>query len=98
MLLKSAIIDIRKYLGIPEAGLGSEKEALAWYRDHFKQAKGEDLQGTFGFHYNHRSRLIDFEYKISFNSLQIYAPQPLDDAVPLDNKALTLASETDIPY
>jgi len=97
MLQKSAIIDIRQRLGISEGGLLSEEEALAWYRNHFRQAKGKDMKGTFGFQYDPRSGLIDFEYKASSNLLQIYAPQPLDDAVSLDKEVLTLAKEMNVP-
>jgi len=97
MLRKSAIINIRQRLSIPEGGLSSEEEALAWYRKHFRKAKGEEPKGTFGFQYDYHSGLIDFEYKASSNLLQIYAPQPLDEAVPLDKVALSLAKALNMP-
>ena len=52
MLHKIVIIGVRKRLGIPEAGLLGEKEALAWYREHFRQAKSVEFKGAFGFHYH----------------------------------------------
>jgi len=97
MLQKTAIVDIRKRLGIPDEGLPSEKEALAWYRNHFRQTKGEKMKGAFGFHYDRRSGLIGFGYETGPNSLQIYAPQPLDNEVPLDKEVITLVKELDIP-
>lgn len=97
MLQKSAIINIRQRLSIPEGGFSNEEEALAWYRKHFRKAKGEEPKGTFGFHYNYHSGLIDFEYKASSNLLQIYAPQPLDEAVPLDKEVMALSKELKWP-
>ena len=98
MLQKNAIIDIRQRLDIPEDGFLGEEEALAWYREHFRKAKGEKPEGTFGFQYDHHSGLIDFEYKVRSNLLQIYAPQALDDAVPLDKEAMALSKELELPY
>ncbi len=63
MLWETAIIGVRKCLGIPDEGLPSEGEALAWYREHFKQTKGEEMEGTFGFQYDQRSGLVNFEYE-----------------------------------
>lgn len=97
MLRKKAIIGVRKHLSIPDEGLPGEKEALAWYRNHFRQTKGEKMKGAFGFQYDRRSGLIDFEYETGPNFLRIYAPQPLDNEVPLDKEVMTLAKELDIP-
>ena len=63
MLHKSAIIKSRQRLGIPPEGMTSEKEALIWYQNHFRRAKGTDTKGKFGFRYDPRSGLIDFEYE-----------------------------------
>ena len=97
MLQKSAIIDIRQRLGISEGGLLSEKEALAWYSSHFRQATGSEMKGKFGFQYDPRSGLVNFAYKLGRDFLQISVPQPLDDAVPLDKEVLTLAKEVNVP-
>ena len=97
MLHKTVIIKIRQRLGIPHKGMISEKNALAWYRNHFRQAKGEDMKGTLGFHYEPHSGLIAFAYEVSSDSLRIYLPQPVDIAVPLDKEAVTLAEELDLP-
>ncbi|MBA7486327.1 hypothetical protein ES707_21885 [subsurface metagenome] len=97
MFQKNTIIDIRQRLGISEGGLLSEKEALVWYRNHFRQAKGKDMWGTFGFQYDPWSGLVNFAYKLGRDFLQISAPQPLDDTVPLDREVLTLAKEMNVP-
>ena len=96
MLQRTAIIKTRQRLGIPDEGLLSEKEALAWYREHFRQTKGEEMKGTFGFQYDQRSGLIDFEYEAGPEFIQIHAPLPLDNAVPLDKEVITLAKELNI--
>ena len=97
MLQKTAIIKTRQRLGIPDEGLPSEGEALAWYGEHFRQTKGGEMRGTFGFQYDQRSGLIDFEYEAGSDFLQVYAPQPLDNEVPLDKEAITLAEELNMP-
>jgi len=97
MLQKNAIINIRQRLGIPEGGLLGEEEALAWYREHFRQAKGEEMKGTFGFQYDHWSGLINFEYEAGSDFLRVHAPQLLDDEVPLDKEVITLAKELNMP-
>ena len=61
MLYKTAIIEIRKRLSIPEEGFPNEDEALVWYKEHYHQAKGKDFGGTFGFQYDRRSGYINFE-------------------------------------
>ena len=96
MLQKSAIIEIRQRLGIPEEGFALEDEALAWYKDHYYRAKSEDYKGAFGFQYDSRG-YVDFEYEIGQNFLKIYSPHPLNDAVPLDREALILAKDSNIP-
>ena len=97
MLQKTAIIKTRQRLGIPDEGLLSDKEALAWYRGHFRQAKGEEMKGTFGFRYDQRSGLIDFEYETGPEFIRIHAPLPLDNTVPLDKEVITLAKELNMP-
>ena len=97
MLQRTAIIKTRHRLGIPDEGLLSEKEALAWYREHFRQTKGEEMKGTFGFQYDQRSGLIDFEYKAGSDFLQVHTPQPLNNEVPLDKEVITLAKELNMP-
>ncbi len=97
MLHKTAIIGARKRLGIPEEGLPNEKEALAWYREHFRQTRGKEMKGTFGFQYEQRSGLIDFEYETVPEFMKIHAPLPLDNTVPLDKEVITLAGELNMP-
>jgi hypothetical protein len=96
MIHKSAIIKIRKRLGIPQEGFLSDKEALAWYRDHYYQTKGNKFSGTFGFLYDRRSGYIDFEYEIDPEYLKVYVAHPLDNEVPLDREARVLAEEINI--
>jgi len=96
MLHKTAIIEIRKRLSIPEEGFPNEDKALVWYRDHYHQAKGKDFRGTFGFEYDHSSGLVNFKYEIGPDSLKIYATYPLDEAVPLDREAQSLANKLNI--
>lgn len=98
MLRKTAIIGVRKCLGIPDEGLLNEEKALVWYREHFRQTKGEEMKGTFGFQYDQRSGLVNFEYEAGPNFLQVYAPQPLDNEVPLDKEVIALAKELNMPY
>ena len=97
MLRKTAIIGARKCLGIPDEGLPSKEEALAWYREHFRQFKGEEMKGRFGFQYDQRSGLVDFEYEAGPEFIQIHAPLPLDNTVPLDKEVITLAKELNMP-
>jgi hypothetical protein len=97
MLLKTAIIDIRKRLGIPSEGLPSEKEALVWYREHCYCAKGVKFKGLFGFHYQPFQGMFEFDYQSSPDKFSISAPYPLDPEVPLDKAAITLAEELAMP-
>ena len=97
MLHKNAIIGVRERLGIPEEGLPNEKEALAWYREHFKQAKGVEFDGTFGFHYQPFQSMFEFDYQSSPDKFSISVPSPLDHEVPLDREVITLARELNIP-
>jgi hypothetical protein len=97
MLRKNAIIGGRKHLGIPEEGLPSEKEAQAWYREHFKQTKGVDFQGSFGFHYQPFQGMFEFDYQSSLDKFSISVPCPLDNEVPLDKEALSLAKKLNLP-
>jgi len=97
MLQKTAIIEIRKRLGIPEGGFPREKDALVWYRKHYYQAKGVDYKGTFGLQYDYWSGLINFEYEVGHNYLKIKVPSPLDIAVPLDKEAGIIAQESNVP-
>jgi hypothetical protein len=94
---KTAINGVRKRLGIPEEGLPSEKEALAWYREHFRQAKGMEFKGSFGFHYQPFQSLFQFDYQSSPDKFSISIPYPLDNEVPLDREVITLAEELNIP-
>jgi hypothetical protein len=97
MLQKNAIIGGRKRLGIPEEGLPGEKEARAWYREHFKQAKGAEFQGSFGFHYQPFQGMFEFDYQSSLDKFSISAPSALDQEVPLDKEVISLATKLNIP-
>lgn len=97
MIHKSAIIKIRRRLGIPQEGFSSDKEALAWYQDHYYQAKSKKLGGTFGFQYDRQSGYINFEYEIKPDYLKVYVAHPLDNEVALDSEAMILAEEINIP-
>jgi hypothetical protein len=94
---KIVTIKTRQRLGIPKEGLPSEKEALAWYREHFRQTKGEKMKGTFGFQYEQWSGLIKFEYESGPEFIHIHAPLPLDNTIPLDKEVITLAKELNVP-
>ena len=97
MLHKTAIVEIRKRLDIPEEGFSNEDEALAWYRDHYHQAIGKKFKETFGFQYASSSGLVDFEYDMGPNYIKIYKPYPLDETIPLDRDALSLANSLNAP-
>jgi hypothetical protein len=97
VLHKTAIIDMRKRLGISEEGLPNEKEALAWYREHFRQARGIEFKGTFGFHYQPFQRLLEFDYQSSPDKFSISVPYPLDHEVPLDKEVIILAKKLNLP-
>jgi hypothetical protein len=97
MLQKNAIIGGRKRLGIPEEGLPNEKEALAWYREHFKQAKGVEFKGSFGFHYQPFQGMFAFDYQSSIDKFSISAPSTLDQEVPLDKEVISLATKLNMP-
>jgi hypothetical protein len=97
MLQKSAIIEVRQRLGIPEDGFPIKALALMWYRNHYKRVTGKQFKGNFGFQYDYSSQVVDFEYDLGLDSMKIYIPAPLDEAVPLDKEALSLASEEKVP-
>jgi hypothetical protein len=90
---KTAIIKIRKRLGIPEEGLPSEAEALAWYGERFYRAKGIKFNGSFGFHYIPFQGKFDFDYQSGPDKFLISAPYPLDAEIPLDKEVITLTEE-----
>ena len=97
MIRKSAIIKIRKRIGIPVKGFVDEGKALIWYRQHYHQAKDKRFSGTFGFQYDLRSGYINFEYEIEQDFFKVYTPHPLDNAVPMDREAIILADKINIP-
>jgi hypothetical protein len=97
MLQKSTIIRIRQLLGIPQEGFSSNEKALSWYRDHYRQIKGKDFTGSFGFQYDNRSGYVDFEYEITQDFFKINGTSPLDNEVSLDREAITLLKEVKIP-
>jgi hypothetical protein len=97
VLHKTAIIDIRRRVGIPEEGLPNEKKALAWYREYFRRARGIEFNGTFGFHYNPFQGMFEFDYRSSRDKFSISVPYPLDHEVPLDREALSLAKKLNLP-
>ncbi len=96
MLQKSAIYEIRHQLGISKRGFPTEAEALSWYRNHYRQTKGEDYEGTFGFRYDARG-YVSFEYEMRPNFIKVYAANPLDCTIPLDREAMMLAKGANIP-
>jgi len=97
MLHKTAIIDIRERLGIPKDGFLTEGEALAWYREHFRQTKGVEFKGSFGFHYQPFQSLFEFDYQSGPDKFSISIPYPLDHGVPLDRDVISLAREINMP-
>jgi hypothetical protein len=97
MIHKTAIINIRRRLGIPEEGLTYKAEALAWYGEHFYRAKGVKFKGSFGFHYIPFQGKFDFDYQSSPDKFSISAPYPLDPEIPLDKEVITLAGELAMP-
>ncbi len=97
MIHKTAILEIRHRLDIPEAGFPDEKKALRWYKDHFQRSKGINFRGSFGFRYEPMSDIFDFEYKSSPKGLWIASPYPLDQEVPLDREVAYLANEAKVP-
>jgi len=97
MIHKTAIISIRKRLGIPEEGLPSEAEALAWYKKHFYRVKGIKFNGSFGFHYRPFQSMFEFDFQSSPDKFSISVPYPLDAEIPLDKELVTLAKELVMP-
>lgn len=97
MLHKTAIVGVREHLGIPEEGLPGEKEALAWYGEHFKQAKGVEFKGSFGFQYKPFQGMFKFDYQSSLDKFSISAPSALDQEVPLDKEVISLAKKLNMP-
>ena len=97
MIYKSAIIKIRKHLGIRVKGYSLESKALAWYKKHYFQATGKAFNGSFGFRYSRISGYVDFKYEIGKDFIKVYSVHPLDNIVPLDREAMKLATDTKIP-
>jgi hypothetical protein len=96
MLHNTAILEVRRHLGIPEEGFPSKQEALAWYKEHYYQAKGKVFNGNFGFRYNSQSEYVDFEYDLNPDYIKIYKPYPLDEEVALDREAKSLANKSGV--
>jgi hypothetical protein len=97
MMHKTAIISIRKRLGIPDDGLPSDVEALAWYGEHFYRAKGVKFTGSLGFRYIPSQGKFDFYYQGNPDSFSVSAPYPLDSEIPLDREVITLAGKLVVP-
>lgn len=97
MLLKTAIIEIRKQLGIPVEGFPSEEVALAWYKKHYDTAKGRHFINYFGFHYDRLTGYVTFQSETKPHSFRIYKARPLDSSVALDKAAIQLVKEEKIP-
>lgn len=97
MLQKSAIIEARQRLDIPEDGFPIKALALMWYRDHYKRVTGKQFKRNFGFQYDYSSQIVDFEYDLGLDSIKIYIPAPLDATIPLDKEALSLANKENVP-
>jgi hypothetical protein len=93
MEINAKIISIRRNLGIPVNGFPNEREALDWYRYHYKKAKGISLRSGFGYRFEEFRRNIEFDYEYDYDSgkLSLNFIPPIDKQVPLDKQALSLA-------
>lgn len=95
---KTAIIkQIRVVFRIPKEGFTSNPEALNWYKEHFRIAKGNDFTGSFGFRYDFFRRQLEFDYNLSPDGFFISYPYPLDMDVPFDREISSLAKELELP-
>ncbi|MFC1998854.1 hypothetical protein ACFLVR_04340 [Chloroflexota bacterium] len=95
------ISSIRSIFGIPYKGFSNEREALAWYRTHYKKALGKSFLGGFGYRYppDHDGPLgFDCQYDPETRKYTIADIPPLDLNVPLDNEAWAYAKELDIDW
>ncbi|MFC1956733.1 hypothetical protein ACFLVY_00330 [Chloroflexota bacterium] len=87
------ITSIRRELNIPIRGFQSEEEALAWYRQHYQEAKGRPFQHGFGFRFDITKRILelDYEYDDTNKRFTIGFVPPIDKDVPFDQSVLSLA-------
>jgi hypothetical protein len=97
MILKTAIMDTRLNLGLPENGFPDEAGALKWYTEHYQLEKGTALSGGFGFHYNSFQSILDFECKWDGTYLSFSAPAVIDKNVRLDVESIKLARSSLLP-
>lgn len=91
------IIYIRDTFEIPKEGFASKKEALEWYKNHFKIAKGKEFVGGFGFSYEFSRRSLEFDYELRPDGMFIACAAPLDPDVPFDREVSTLATQLELP-
>jgi len=94
---KSAKIkQIRHAFGIREEGFSSKHEALDWYREHFRVAKGSDFTGSFGFRYDFSTSCLEFDYDLRPDGFFVASPYPLDIDIPFDREVSALAEELEV--
>jgi len=87
------IISIRRQFNIPVDGFRDEREALAWYKQHYQQVKGEPFQQGFGFRFDITGRVLelDYEYDDASQRFSMSSIPPIDKEVPFDQSVLSIA-------
>jgi hypothetical protein len=94
------ITSIRLQLHIPAEGFQDEKQSLAWYKQHYQQAKGSPFLGDLGYRFDltRRSLMPDFEYDDVTGHFSISSVPPIDGDVPFDQHILSLAQSMKIDH
>lgn len=88
---------VRRIFRIPSNGFSNKDEAVNWYKQHYKTAKGTDFLGSFGFRYDPFTYQIEFDYELNPDGLLISLPYPLDTDVPFDLEVSNLLKELKLP-
>jgi hypothetical protein len=97
LIHKTAIMNARGNLKLPDIGFKDEVGALKWYSQHYEQAKGTALSGGFGFHYDSFQSVLDYNYKWDGICLSYSAPAVIDKEIPLDVEAVNIAKSSFLP-
>jgi len=97
MIHKTAILNIRRLLGVPVLGFSNQMQAMEWFRKHYKTHRGKNWEGSFGFNYYPERGLLEYQYELGKKNISFNFPEPIDREIPLDRETIKLARQEGIP-
>jgi len=90
------ILLIRNKFCIPLSGLETYKEALDWYKKHYRLHKGRAFKCELGYKFDITGRQLEYDIMQNSKGIYISAIPQLDDDVPLDKSISDLMKNSGI--